>query len=735
MSLSEFIGESVKTRLGVVRLQTSPGPADSVRPLVFALPSSLSTPENFAAVQQRLELLADMCVMTLPIGAAYDLAAHTVQGLTALVGELLESRYPDRPVVLLGASIGAVIALGVRARNLARIVAVEPPLVTAGLWPVLDAFGEHLRQVKDELSEAYISGTFGVTQTDVVGLDHRWVLQGLNVPVDVMLAEEPLEPRRALARHPSLVGEAERRLLAATPGVRLHLVAGTGHNLIGHAIEPASEIVLEACHRASAQLPAERLRLDEPLLEATPLAARRVLHWGPDGDVFAEAYRRLNPKALVTTANPDGGAGAAAGPPGGFDTVVAARPPSPDVLQRLAAALSAEGCFVVRWAAERAALAADLAPSGLVLREPVDAGGTGVVRAQKTGGAPPRPALYVQVAPYTRALMDVRTRMPARGLASDPDLQVAYCLPPVDVPPLAYDAPKLVVMIRPGELRLEVWRRSLVRVIRGGWVTVMDFDDYPPLIAMTKGLPIQEEGMQLFWYAHGVQTSTPALVEHFREYNPETVLFPNPAFELLPFPQGPRPPRVFYGALIRGDYAVSVARSLGPAIESRPETEFVVIGDKEVFAALPTANKRYYEYMSFEAYLRLMSQCTVSLSPVEDLAHWDTKSDGKYIDAARAGVLTIGSPVVYERIIRHGVNGLMARQVADWAPLLRQALTDEPARERMAKAAWAQVRDERMFADQEALRRDWYFDLWRRRDELNEALIARVPGLREALAD
>jgi hypothetical protein len=76
----------------------------------------------------------------------------------------------------------------------------------------------------------------------------------------------------------------------------------------------------------------------------------------------------------------------------------------------------------------------------------------------------------------------------------------------------------------------------------------------------------------------------------------------------------------------------------------------------------------------------------------------------------------------------------MAREVQEWAPLLRQVLTDEPARERMARAAWDDVRNQRMFADQEILRRDWYWDLWARRDELNAALIARVPGLREALA-
>jgi hypothetical protein len=733
--LDSFISQSVTTRLGVVRLQTSPGPMEPVRPLVFALPSSLSTPENFAALFERLELLADMCVMTLPIAGALDPSANTVASLAGVVGELLESRYPERTVLLLGASIGAVVALAVRARNLARIVAVEPPLVTAGLWPVLGALAEHLRQARDPLSEAYISASFGVTQARVTGRDHRWVLDGLNVPADVILAEEPLEPQRAVARHPSLVGEAERGLLAATPGVRLHVVPGTGHNVIGQAITAAGEIVLEACHRASAQLPADRLRLDEPLLEATPQAARRVLHWGPDGEVFAHAFWKLNPKGQVTVLGTDPAADPPSGSTEAFDAVVLSRPPPPEALARLTKALRPSGHLIARWVTGREALGAELAACGLVPREPVDRAGTGILRAQKLEpGQKPSAAMVVRVVPYARFLMDVRTRMPARGLKSDPELRVDYQRPPVDLPDLPRAAPKVLVLLRPAELRQAYWRSFLADMIRRGWLVVLDYDDYPPLIAKTKGLPITEADMQLFWYAHGVQTSTPALVEHFAPLNPETVLFPNPAFELLPFPQAERPPRVFYGALIRGDYAVSVASSLAPAIDSRPDTEFVVIGDKEVFAALPTANKRFFSYMSFEAYLLLMSQCTVSLSPVEDLEDWNTKSDGKYVDAARAGVLTIGSPVVYDRVIEHGVNGLLAREVSDWAPLLRQVLTDEPSRQRMARAAWDQVRDERMFADQGVLRRDWYLDLWARREALNAAMIERVPGLRDALA-
>src|SRR5882724_4771566 len=127
--------------------------------------------------------------------------------------------------------------------------------------------------------------------------------------------------------------------------------------------------------------------------------------------------------------------------------------------------------------------------------------------------------------------------------------------------------------------------------------------------------------------------------------------------------------------------------------------------------------------MSFEAYLELMSQCAVSLSPIEALPMRETKSDAKFLDASRAGVLTIASPTIYNRVIRHGENGFLAPEIADWAPLLAQALSDEPLRERMARAAWTYVRDERMFAHQVATRRDWYFDRWARRDELNEALM------------
>lgn len=731
MALEDFKREVVSTRLGPVAIWTNPTPSET-RPLLVAIPGFLAASEDVVKLVESLAFFADACILPIPLARDAPLSSYAVPDLARMVGALLEGRFPGRRIVLFGVSSSGAVALGVRAGNLTRVVAVEPPLVTEGLWPIVGPLTAHLRQTQDATFEALTAEAFGVSLAGLEPRDHRSVLGG-PVPVDVVLGATPLNPERQLPTFPSLVDDPLRRRLAETPGVRLHVVEGAGHNVVGQAIQAVRQILLEACRRSGALLSPARLALDEPLLEATPLTARRLLHWGPRGEAFAHTFAALNPGCEVVVLGEDPTAPLAAG--ADFDTLVLAGPAPPALLGRLAEALRTQGHLIARCAPDREALRRELAPLGLALREPVDAGGSGVIRAQKLDpGHAPRPALALKTVAYAQLLMDIRTRLPTRGLASEPDLRVSYSLPPIALPPLAFEVPKVLVLQRPAEVQPEAWLPMQVSMIRGGWVMVMEYDDYPPLIAEVQGKPSSELDMLRFGYVHGVQTSSPPLVDLFRPYNPETVLFPNAAFDLAPFPPAGRTPRVFYGAVIRGRYAVEVARSLGPAIARRPETEFVVIGDREVFDALPTQTKVYHDYMSFEAYLELMSQCTVSLSPIQALPFRDTKSDAKFLDAARAGVLTIASPTIYDRVIRHGVNGLLAKDVADWAPLLGQALTDEPARERMARHAWEYVRDERLFAHQVAARRDWYWDLWARREALNAAMIERAPGLREALA-
>jgi hypothetical protein len=176
----------------------------------------------------------------------------------------------------------------------------------------------------------------------------------------------------------------------------------------------------------------------------------------------------------------------------------------------------------------------------------------------------------------------------------------------------------------------------------------------------------------------------------------------------------------------RGPFAAEAARALAPAIAAFPDTLFEVVGDRAVFEALPTANKRFHDYMAYEDYLALMGTCSISLSPIEGRARQETKSDAKFLDGAARGVLTIASPTIYEDVIRPGENGLIARTMADWGRLLADALRDPAAQRRMARTAWTEVRDRRMFADQIAERQAWYRDLWDRRQALNAAVAKRL---------
>jgi len=277
-------------------------------------------------------------------------------------------------------------------------------------------------------------------------------------------------------------------------------------------------------------------------------------------------------------------------------------------------------------------------------------------------------------------------------------------------------------------------RRLMAYAMARGWVVVLEYDDHPRLVAEALGRPYTEQEMIRFGYAHAVQTTTEPLAQAFAHYNPEVRIFENAVFELAPFRGGERPRRIFYGAISRGGFGVEVARAMGPVVARFPDLEFEVLGDRAVFEALPTERKRFQDYLPYEAYLARMAECAVSLSPIEALPGRDTKSDAKFLDAARAGVVTIASPLIYDRVIRHGENGLLAPKLEDWAPLTLRALAEPSFRERMARTAWEEVRQGRMFAGQVARRRDWYRDLWARRADLDAAAVARIPGLAQALA-
>lgn len=745
MSLAALTRTAFASRHGPVALWHRAEALRPGRPLVVAIASAFSPEDVLTLLPQVIGGVADVAILRLPGAGAASAILPSVTDYGEALGDVIEAAFGDRPVVLFGVGFGALVALATHAAPVQRIVAVEPPLITGKLWPIL-------RRLRERLTAAdgggdlrpFIEGVFGLTAEALPGQNYRSLVEG-SVPTDVVIGTEPLLPPRELTRLPSFLDAPEIALLTDRPGVTLHRVDGAGHDLLAAAPEPVRDVLVAACRAAAA--PASDEEIDAALLGRVPLTARRVVYLGPRFSAFAGALLRRAPEAVVRDQ--------LEGPE--VDVVVAADLAGLDAA-KLAGALRPDGVLVAHApaGAPQALLAAlHQAPLSLQhayatgpMREPfMDRTGDlwpawrrappaglpkATVLVARKAPAPP-PSLSVGMVTFARLLLDVRTRLPAQALRSDPDLQVSCLNSPAALPPLPVDAPKVLILQRLALTAVEAWRTAVATSIRKGWVVVLEFDDHPDLAASVLGRTADVSEWERFGYVHAVQTSTPRLAEAFRRYNPEVQVFANAAFTLPPFPSGPRPRRVGYAAVKRGGLAVEVARSLDRVSAEFPDLEYLVVGDQAVFDALPTPRKQFVDFAPYEDYLDLLGSCSISLSPLQAGAALAAKSDVKFVEASSRGVLTIASATAYEDAIRHGENGLIARRLKDWAPQLAGALRDEAWQAQMAQSAWQEVRDGRMFAHQIAERHAWYWSLWNRRDELTETLKQRLPGLTEAL--
>jgi SAM-dependent methyltransferase len=345
----------------------------------------------------------------------------------------------------------------------------------------------------------------------------------------------------------------------------------------------------------------------------------------------------------------------------------------------------------------------------------------------------PMPVARVCNLAMSPAFLDVRTHLPSSQLASLPDLSVTYAEKALQIPSYAPGMPRIIVQQRISESDEDVWFARLGPLMAQGWLFVAELDDHPQLFeelgrhrASRTQLPLSA--------SHAVQTSTRPLREAMLRWNPEVAAFPNALFDLPPFRAGrDGPPRVFFGALNRERFSAQIAAALEPAIAAHPEAEWVVVHDRAFFEGLKTENKQFLPAQPYDRYLAAMAQCDIALMPLEGTFGESFKSDIKFLEASGASLTSLASPTVYGDTIRDGETGLIARDLGDWPAALSRLLGDRGLRERLARAAWEYVRDQRMFAYQAGTRRDWYLSLWERRDELTAALLQRHPRLAQYL--
>lgn len=726
--LSVLEKRTVETHLGPITFRSLPETAGELRPVLVVVCGYFAPPDAFARWPQATVGVAQLALVDLPLREPAGFARPSVERMADALGLAIHAAFHRRPVAVLGFGDAAIVALMARAPEIVRVFAVEPPVQPAKAHARLARLEQTFRSEASAAARAYLTEVFGVSEAAPVARDHRIAFRRSPTPVEVIAADLD----HGLASAPDTAGSdldaEDRAWLAGEAQVSVRVLTGSANAAEDSARDQLwAQVRSGLAHLEDQPRPAPDLA--RQLARAAPRDVRRILFMGPAYEDFVATCQALNPAASCTAVPADGAR---------FDLIVLLdiNPAGTNwvaLVERLEAGGRILATTLLGPAGDR--LEALLAACGMsiVADDPIIAPtASALIRARKGSG---RPATCVEIVPYARVLMDVRTRLPADSMRSDFELRVNYCLPPFRQVADPADPPKVVVMQRPPNGTPAAWQDLVARAILARHVVVIEFDDHPELVSqMVKHKGLAPEDWERFRVVHAVQTSTSELIEVFSHYNPDVKVFPNAAFDLAPFVPGSRPRRVFYGGVTRGPFAVEVAKSLAPAIAAYPETEFFVVGDRAFFDALPTQLKSFSGYVPYERYLQIMASCRVSLSPLQYRPMMETKSDAKYLDASRAGLVTIASPTVYERTIRSGENGLIARSLEDWPAMLGLVLGDAGLSERLARTAWEDVRANRMFADQIAERRAWYAGLVDRRAILDQSVLARNPAVAARLA-
>ena len=283
-------------------------------------------------------------------------------------------------------------------------------------------------------------------------------------------------------------------------------------------------------------------------------------------------------------------------------------------------------------------------------------------------------------------------------------------------------------------IRQRVWpelegrKVALQRLLDLGYLLIGEMDDDP-----WRWRDFHEKtDFFAFRACHGIQTSTPALAEVFRQYNPNVAVFAN-QIRCLPEPRtfdAAAPVTVFFGALNREADWAEIMPAINQLLAGYNERVRVkVVYDKQFFAALETPYKEYIPFCSYEVYEQVLHGSDIAILPLQDTRFNRMKSDLKFIECAAHGVAVLASPTVYAGSIRHGTTGLLYHNVAEFSRLFSDLLGDATLRWNLVQNAYAYVKQERLLAGHYEERYAWYQQLLCRLPELTRELLKRVENL------
>jgi pimeloyl-ACP methyl ester carboxylesterase len=227
---------SFETPLGEIWLWARPEAYGEAKPAVLVIGGAFQAERSAFFQLPDLVPAASVFLAHLPGNNCPEVTAPTVGAYAWAYDKVVSTVLKDRPTVVCGASVGALVALAMTAEPIRRLFLLDPPLVTSKLWLLVPVYRKKMAERPGGWEQRFIEGVFGIYPDRVEERDYRPLVTRLSVASIALIGGLPLLPPRPFDEIPSLVDEPERELLRSHPLVRAVVAPGVGHTLDMHAI-------------------------------------------------------------------------------------------------------------------------------------------------------------------------------------------------------------------------------------------------------------------------------------------------------------------------------------------------------------------------------------------------------------------------------------------------------------------------------------------------------------------
>ena len=251
------------------------------------------------------------------------------------------------------------------------------------------------------------------------------------------------------------------------------------------------------------------------------------------------------------------------------------------------------------------------------------------------------------------------------------------------------------------------------RLNHSGKLVIYDIDDdlfnLPPDSGYLKKAPVdyRERLILAVKSCQAVQCSTQRLAGVVSEFHPEIVVLENQLDEVGVFDSSNKksPHSIVIGYAAgenHGSDWLYVKDAFNEAIKALHQTnlslEICIIGDRDIFTAIEYRNKQFLPLLSRNDYKKALQHFDISLIPLEDNKFNRSKSDIKFLESAASRCAVLASYAAYADTVVAGETGLIFKNPAEFAKLLKELTGDRNLQTQLGNSAFNYVNQNRLMA-------------------------------------